>query len=199
VVNFVVPATAEPVTISTWVNTAAPTATITGSVAAGDIINLVFTGTGITGSPVTVSYTALLADTTTSVAVGLAAAINANAALSTVGISATNTTNVVNVAGMGGNTNGQVRITSSVSPGSETVTITTAPTTTSTLGTAATETVTFAPTSGVMSGGTGPIFAANNFEFAPAIGGVSAFFYGQPYLIGYDVLIQMVAQGMPIV
>ena len=92
-----------------------------------------------------------------------------------------------------------MRITSSVSPGSETVTITTAPTTTSTVATNATETVTFSPTNGVLSGGTGPVFATNNFEFAPANGGISAFFYGQPYDLGYDVIKQMVTQGMPIV
>lgn len=199
VITFTVPAGVQPVTITSWVNTAAPTATITGTVAAADTINLVFTGAGIVGSPVTVSYTALLGDTVTSVAAGLAAAINGNAALSVAGLSATNTAGVVNVAGMGGNTNGQVRITSSVSPGSETVTITTAPTTTSTVGTNATETVTFTPSNGVMSGGTGPVVATNNFEFAPAAGGISAFYYGQPYQVGYEVLQQMVAQGMPII
>lgn len=200
VITFVVPAAVEPVTITTWVNTAAPTATITGSVAAADIISLIFTATptaGIAGSPVTVSYTALLADTTTSVAVGLAAAINANAALSSAGISATNTTNVVNVLGMGGPL-GQVRITSSVSPGSETVTITTAPTTTSVLATLATETVTFAPTTGIMSGGSGPIFAANNFEFSRG-GQMQAFYYGQPYSPSYEYIAALVAQGMPII
>jgi len=198
VITLTVPAAAEPVAISTWVNTASPTATITGTVAAGDILNLIFTGTGIPGSPVTVSYTAVTGDTTTTVAAGLAAAINANAALSGLGYSATNTTNVVNISGNGGNTNGQVRITSSVSPGSETITITTAPTTTSTAGTAATETITFSPTSGIMSGGSGPVIAANNFSFARG-SEVSAYFYGNVYNLPYDLVQAMVQQGMPIV
>lgn len=198
VITLTVAAGAEPLTVTSWVNTAAPTATITGTVAAADIINLIFTGSGISGSPVTVSYTALLGDTTTSVAAGLAAAINANSALSLVGLSATNTTNVVNVSGMGGPL-GQVRITSSVSPGSETVTITTAPTTTATTSTAATETVTFTPSNGVMSGGSGPVFASNNFEFISGGGQLTAFYYGQPYEPPFDVLSAMVAQGMPIV
>lgn len=197
VITFVIPAAEEPVTVSTWVNTAAPTATITGSVAAADVLNLIFTGAGIAGSPVTISHTALLGETTTTLATNLAAAINANAALSNAGIAATSSTNVISVTGFGGNTNGQVRLTQSVSPGSETITITTAPTTTSTLSTAATETITFS-NSGAMAGGTGPVFATNNFEFSRG-SQVSAFFYGQPYDLPYELLSDMVSQGMPLV
>lgn len=57
------------------------TATIGGTIAAGDTVSLTATSTGITGSPVTVTYTCVTADTTSTTATGLAAAVNANAAL----------------------------------------------------------------------------------------------------------------------
>lgn len=197
VITLTLPAAAEPVTVTSWVNTITPTATITGTVAAADVLNLTFTGTYIAGSPVTISHTTLLGETTTTLATNLTAQINASAVLQAAGISATSSTNVITFKYV--QANGQIRFGQSVSPGSETITITTTPSETSVVSTAATETVTFAPTTGVMSGGSGPVFAANNFEFAPAYGGVSAFFYGQPYLLSYDLLTQMVNQGMPIV
>lgn len=197
VITLVVPAAIEPVTVSSWVNTAAPTATITGSVAAADVLNLVFTGTGIGGSPVTVTATAIVGDTTTTLAAKLAAAINANAALGLAGIGATSATNVVTVTGFGANTNGQVRLTSSVSPGSETITLSATPTTTAVTATLATETITFAPTTGKMSGGSGVVFATNNFNFQRG-GETMSFFYGQPYDLPYELLTDMVSQGMPI-
>lgn len=199
VITFVVPPAEEPVTITTWVNTAAPTATIGGTVAVGggDQVELVFTGTGITGSPVTVEYTTIAADTVTTIAAALVALINANAALGVAGIAATNAAGVISVTGFGGPI-GQVRLTGSVPVGSETVTITTSPTTTSTASTAATETITFSPTTGIMSGGSGPVIAANNFEFAFG-SSTSAFFYGQPYSLDYAMIKALVQQGMPIV
>jgi hypothetical protein len=197
VVTLTIPAAVEPVTVTSWVNTITPTATITGAVAAGDILNLTFTAAYLTGSPVTISHTALLSETTTTLATNLTAQINANAALKAAGITATSSTNVITFLYQANA--GQIRFSQSVSPGSETITLTATPTDTAVTATKATETITFSPVGGAMSGGTGPIFAINNFEFAPASGGVSAFFYGQPYDLGFDVLTQMVAQGMPIV
>jgi phage tail sheath gpL-like len=200
VITLVVPVADEPVVVSTWVNSNPLTATIGGSVAVGggDVLNLVFTGAGIPGSPVTVSYTTIAGDTTSTIATALAALINANPSLQDVGIEASPAAAVITISFTLGNV-GQVRLTQSVSPGSETITVTTAPTTTSTLGTAATETITFSPTSGKMSGGTGPIIATNNFEFAMGNSQVQAFFYGQPYNLGYDVITAMVQQGMPVI
>ncbi len=56
------------------------TCTVGGTLTVGDILSIIFTGT-FTGSPVTVSYTTLTGDTPTTMAAGLAAAINANATL----------------------------------------------------------------------------------------------------------------------
>lgn len=61
------------------------TATIGGNLTVGDGLQLTATSTTISGSPVTVTYTARAGDTTTSMAVGLAAAVNANAAITAVG------------------------------------------------------------------------------------------------------------------
>jgi hypothetical protein len=197
VITLVVPAAEEPTVVSTWVNSNPLTAVIGGSVAAlgGDVLNLIFTGAGIPGSPVTVSYTTIAGDTTATIAVALAALVNGTPALQDAGIEASVTSSTISFTLAPAI--GQMRLTQSVSPGSETVTVTTAPTTTSTLGTGATETITFS-NSGKMASGTGPIIAGNNFEFALGNSQVQAFFYGQPYVLGYDVITAMVAQGMPI-
>ena len=195
VVTLTVPATDEPITVTSWVNTGTPTATITGTVAAGDVLTLTITNTAVTGSPVTVSYTAPTGATTTTLATGLAAAINSNTALASAGISATSATNVVTFVYSG--LIGQIRISQSVTTGSETITLTATPTTTAVLSTAATETITIA-NSGKLSGGSGPVFASNNFNYSNN-GQTQSFFYGQPYVLGYDVITNMVNQGLPIV
>ena len=62
--------------------TATPaTATLTGTVTAGDVLSLTHTTSAIPGSPITVSYTAKSTDTLTTLATALAAAVNNNAAL----------------------------------------------------------------------------------------------------------------------
>jgi hypothetical protein len=315
VVSLAVPAAVEPLTVSSWVNTITPTATITGSVAAADVLTLTFNAAYLPGATHSVSHTALLAETTTTLATNLAAAINADSVLIAAGIGATSSTNVITFTYQANA--GQIRFAETVSPGSETITLTTAPTETAVvatkasetivIGTGATavvaasatallggtetngdtvtlvftnaaitgspvsisvtaatslnataallntainanaalaaanvtstvssatltiqqlgavgnaltlsytqggnsETITFTPSNGILtggagvlgnalSGGTGPVFATNNFEFAPSTGGLAAYFYGQPYDLGFDLLGQMVAQGMPI-
>ena len=64
------------------------TATIGGSSTAGDAIALTATSAGVSGSPVTVTYTVKNGDTTTTMAAALAALVNANTALTNAGISA---------------------------------------------------------------------------------------------------------------
>ena len=73
------------------------TATVTGSATAGDVLSLTLTSASITGSPVTVSYAAKATDTTSSLAAGLAAAVNANAALQGAIVTAVAVANVVTV------------------------------------------------------------------------------------------------------
>lgn len=60
---------------------AAETATVGGTIAAGNTLSLTATASGITGSPVTVTYTCITGDTVDTAAAGLAAQVNANAAL----------------------------------------------------------------------------------------------------------------------
>lgn len=55
------------------------------------------TSTGITGSPLTIQYTTVAGDTPTTMATGLAAAINANAALQAANISATSAGAVITI------------------------------------------------------------------------------------------------------
>ena len=77
-------------------NSAVPqVCTITGTLTVGDGLQLIATSTAITGSPVTVTYICKAADTTSTMATGLAAAVNANAALAAVGAYAVALTNTV--------------------------------------------------------------------------------------------------------
>lgn len=193
-ITLTVPLAAEPLTITPWVNKIAPQATITGSVALNDVLNLVFTAAYLPGGAHTVSHTALLGETTTTLAANLAAAINADPVMIAAGIMATGSTNHVNVTYQ--QAAGQIRFSASVSPGAETVTWNTAPTETIALATTGTETVTFG-NAGVLAGGDGPIFPLGNFNWSRG-GSVSPLWYGKPVKIGYDQIKLMVAQGMPI-
>ena len=195
VITFSVPADVEPLTVTPWVNTITPTATITGTVATGDILNLVFDADYLPGDTHTVSHTALLGETTTTLATNLAAAINADAVMVEAGITATSATNVIMIGYQAAA--GQLRFSESVSPGSETITWTTAPTETLTLASDATETVTFS-NDGVLSGGAGPVYATSNFEWSRH-SSVQSFWYGKPYLLDYSYLTELVNQGQPIV
>lgn len=81
--------------INQWIGNGS--ATIGGTVLTlGNVVNLTVTSSALTGSPITVSYTLGAGETTTTIATGLAAAINANTVLQAAGISASSATNVVN-------------------------------------------------------------------------------------------------------
>lgn len=139
-ITMTVPAALEPVSVTGWINTVAPKATITGSVVAGDVIGLTVTNVAIVGGSASVSYTALTGDTTTSIATGLKNAINASALLIAAGITASSSTNVVTFLYPGAI--GQLRFSSTVSPGAETVTLSATPTETLFFGTSGTEVIT---------------------------------------------------------
>lgn len=74
------------------------TATVAGTLTIGDQLSLTATSAGITGSPVTVSYTTKAGDTPTTEAAALAAAVNANVNLQAANISATSAAGVVTLA-----------------------------------------------------------------------------------------------------
>jgi hypothetical protein len=78
-------------------NVSRETITISGATSAGDTITVTFQGAQLPGSPIDIVYTQLLADTTTTCAAGIAAAINANTVLIDAGISASSTGAVVNI------------------------------------------------------------------------------------------------------
>ena len=71
------------------------TETIRGTVAAGNTVRETVTGSAVTGSPVTVTYTAIAGDTTATVARGLAKNLNANPALIAARMSASVSDSVV--------------------------------------------------------------------------------------------------------
>lgn len=167
------------------------TATVGGTITNLDVITLTFSSglfgpEGMTGgadpsNSFTVTFGVVTADTTTTIAEGLASAINASAVAAGYGVYATLTGTgaatqvVIRQSGPAGNL---TTVSAAVSGGN-------------------TETITFG-NAGVMAGGSGPIIASNNFEFTYN-GVIMAFFYGQPYTLGFDLVTVMAAQGMPIV
>ncbi len=73
------------------------TCTLAGTWVVSDLVTMQFTSTALTGSPITVSYTAGAAPTPTTVAAGLAAAINANSVLSAAGVVAANNAGLLSI------------------------------------------------------------------------------------------------------
>lgn len=73
------------------------TATITGSLTVGDGLQLIATSTALSGSPITITYTARSGDTPTTEAAGLVILINANAVLSAAGVFASSLAGVVTI------------------------------------------------------------------------------------------------------
>ena len=67
-------------------SSAGETVTVGGTAHTGDTLNLTITSSALTGSPITVSYVMKSTDTLATGAVGLAAAVNANAILGAAGI-----------------------------------------------------------------------------------------------------------------
>ena len=99
----------------------AETATITGTVAIGDVLKLTLTSSALTGSPISVTYTTTAA-TLANAAAGLAAAINANAVLAANYITATSAAGVVTIT-TPASLSPAVTYSSTVTTGSETITL----------------------------------------------------------------------------
>ncbi len=78
--------TAASVAISGAATAIPATATVGGTITAGDVCSLTVTSSGFTGSPQTVSYTVKAGDTIQIIAAALAAAVNNNAALNAASI-----------------------------------------------------------------------------------------------------------------
>ncbi|RTL42340.1 MAG: LysM peptidoglycan-binding domain-containing protein [Candidatus Melainabacteria bacterium] len=71
------------------------TATVTGTVTAGDVASIVVQNPSLTGGQKTISYTVAGGDTTTTIATALKNAVNADASLQAIGLQATSAANVV--------------------------------------------------------------------------------------------------------
>lgn len=146
------------------------TATVGGSVANDDVLNLTVNNPVLPSGAVTVSVTASGADTDATLAASLANAINSNSVLRGFDIFATVAAAVVTV-----NHNGPVgnltTLTESVSPGSETITI-----------------------SGPLTGGSGPVIPLSNFTTQQ---GLSTIFLrqGQPLIVNVDFVTALVNGG----
>jgi hypothetical protein len=102
---------------------------------AGDTVSLTFVNSSVTGLPITVLYTVVGGDTATTVATALTNLINANATLAAANISAASALGVLTISQQGAIGNNTMLLGVVTGTGSETVT--------------------FNPASGQMSGGTG--------------------------------------------
>lgn len=153
-------------------------AAIGGTITAGNTVTLTLTQGQLPNGAISVTYTVASGDSDGIVAESLAALLGA--ALYAAGIPAyvtvSEATLTVNWEGPLGNY----------------------ATLSYTLSSGATETVTLTPSSGVLSGGAGPVFCSNNFNYSYNNSTMS-FFYGEPYVLGDDLLSQLVTQNMPVV
>lgn len=104
--------------------TSAPlkTATIAGSIANNDVLNIIFTSSAIAGSPLTISVTASGTDTVTTLAAKFVTKINANTVLAALNVFATNLAGVISIYSSAA-ISPAITYTQSVSPGSETITL----------------------------------------------------------------------------
>lgn len=73
------------------------TAVIGGSVTVGDVLTIKVIDAGLSGGSATASYTVATGDTLSSIAAGVAAAINGDSSLSSIGVIATSDSAVVNI------------------------------------------------------------------------------------------------------
>ena len=194
-VTLAVAGTLEPTNIVDWVNTVAPTVVIGGTVAAGNTVDVVVTSPSLPGGSSSLLVTAGSADTVSTLAAAIGQEINTNTGLGEAGFSATVNAGTITIAQP--LTSQQARYTGTAG-GSITVAVPTTPTETLTYARTATETITFGAGE-TLIGGTGPVYVTDNFTYAYPNGGTGAFFYGNPYDLGYDVLNAMLNQGMPIV
>ncbi|HEY9778398.1 MAG TPA: RHS repeat-associated core domain-containing protein, partial [Planktothrix sp.] len=105
------------------------TAVVAGTVTSGNVLTIAVFDAGLTGGTQSVSYTVVSGDTTTSIATGLKTAINGNTGLSGIGVTATSSSNVLNIKSTSQNL---TTYSSSLSAG-------------------ATETLTMAPSTGVLA------------------------------------------------
>jgi hypothetical protein len=158
---------------------ASVTLTVTGTITNGNTPNITLTNATFPGGVISFTYTVVTADTTTTVAEGIAKLINDSGIGDQYGLradlSGTSNPNVVQIYHNGPVGNSTVATTAT--PGTLTLTLS---------------------NSGVMSGGSGPVIPYQNFPFTWS-GSTLNLWYGNPVNLGADLVSAMVTQGMPIV
>ncbi len=102
---------------------ASVTATIGGTITSGDIVSLTFANSTISGLPATASYTVQGSDTTSAIAVGMAASINASNVLANVGLTATSSGAVITITQPGSAANSTTTVQNVSGAATETVTL----------------------------------------------------------------------------
>jgi len=157
--------------------------TIGGTIAAGNTVTLTLTQGQLPSGAISATYTCVTSDTVQTVAEGLVTALNTAlraANISTVwatsgsGSSALEAEVIANWNGPLGNF--------AVLSGTNTGSIS----------------LTFTPSNGALSGGSGAVVCANNFNYSYN-GNTMAFYYGQAYNLDSDILVAMVSQDRPMV
>lgn len=121
---------AASVAMTGTASAAAQVATLTGTITTGDTLQLTCTSSGITGSPVTVSYITRAGDTLPLAAAGMAAAVNNSSLLSAAGVAAVAIGAVCNVYAPASLSPAMVLTRNVLGAATETITITTGSTTT---------------------------------------------------------------------
>ena len=159
--------------------------TIGGTITNGDTIQLTLSQAQLPNGAISFTYTALTGQTIQDVAEGLASGLNQ--AIATAGIS--------NILVVTGSTSTASEATLSVLWSGQAGN---AATLTKTLSGGATETVTFNPTNGKLTGGTGPVYAVNNFSFSYKNVTLTAW-AGRPFTNDPVLIAALVAQNMPVV
>lgn len=157
---------------------ATATATIGGTITSGNTVTLTVSQGQFSGGAISGTYTVQGSDTVATVAEGVATALNEAAESAGNPFLAEASEAVVTVSWPG--PMGNTAVLSATKSGG------------------ATETITLSPSNGVMSGGTGPVFCANNFNFTWN-GSVMSFYYGKPYFLGNDLLSALANADMPVV
>ena len=160
---------------------ASANATIGGTVASGNVVTLTLTQNQLPGGALTASYTATGSDTVETVAEGLASAFNTvvraqlgNALVTAIYATTSEAEVVINWDGPLGN----FATLSDTTSGSITVTL--------------------SPVGGGLTGGSGPVFCANNFEYQRGTSTL-AFYYGKHYELDGAFLRALVRDDQPVV
>ena len=158
-----------------------------GTVSTGNTVTLTLTQAQLPSGAITYTYTCVASDTIQSVAEELISGLNA--AVRTAGGSAL-VSAIYFTAGAGSTTLEAEVVVNWDGPMGNFAVLSGTP--------SGSITLTFTPSGGHLVSGSGPVFAANNFNFSYN-GTTLVFYYGKPYQLGNDLLAKLAAQDMPVV